>query len=317
MGKMHSEIQMRIYNFLKKYGSRIAIIIFIWIIILIINSYIKKHSTEELFSSYSPDSPIIADTDSMSDNRAKKNRELVEQYFTYCDNGDYENAYNMLSSDCKEVIYQNDISKFKEYIDYIFNGKTNSKIYNLQNYSNKNGKYIYDITIFDDIVSTGNADNYDKFEDKIVILKQDKEYKISNQGYIGKTSKDKSFEDTSVKIEYTELNESYTKKSYTFKFTNKTDKQMVISTGFGEEEITVTLSDGTKRKFANQDDGPFTVEPGETKEIYVVFNVFYDEDNQPEEINFNTVYFLENYEQGQALDGEGAISYNFDVTNSK
>ena len=69
----------------------------------------------------------------------------IDTYFNYCNNKQYNEAYAMVSDECKEVYFPK-IEAFKEYIDIVFNEK---KIYYLQNFSNYNGMYIYRMRIME------------------------------------------------------------------------------------------------------------------------------------------------------------------------
>ena len=53
----------------------------------------------------------------------------------------------MLTEDCKSYLYSNSVGQFKNYVDEIYNTK---KIYNIQNYSNTDDAYIYNIRILDE-----------------------------------------------------------------------------------------------------------------------------------------------------------------------
>lgn len=111
-------------NFFRKYGRIILIAFFVWLIIFLINQYLKENPPKQAMSNtYTPDAPVIDDTDSISKSTAQKINDTIKTYFDYCNNKDYENAFNMLTDDCKRYVYSNNIDNFQSYIDNIFTSK--------------------------------------------------------------------------------------------------------------------------------------------------------------------------------------------------
>ena len=59
----------------------------------------------------------------------------------YCNNKEYESAYNLLDEDFKNLYFE-DIDNFKKYINVVFKTK---RIYNTEYYSNTDNIYIYNV----------------------------------------------------------------------------------------------------------------------------------------------------------------------------
>ena len=177
---INSRITLAIRKFFKKYGKIIGIVFFIWLAIFLVNQYLLNKPKEiELKESYTPDIPIMNDTKEVSKSDAKKIHELVDQYFNYCESKEYQKAYDLLTDDCKEYVYENDLNNFKEYVDEIFK---QGKKYNIQDYSNVDNIYLYILTILDDVESSGTTGGYNTYQERIALVKNEKEneFKISN-----------------------------------------------------------------------------------------------------------------------------------------
>lgn len=286
---LNARITLAIRNFFKKYGKIILIVFLIWLALFLVNRYLKERPKEvELKSSYNPDTPVMDDGDDVPKKLSGSINSTIDDYFNYCNNKNYESAFNMLTDDCKEYLYENDINQFKEYVDKIFN---NYKIYNLQNYSNLNDNYIYIIRIIDDITGTGATGQYDTHEEKIVVHHENDEYKISNQGYIGKKEINKDVENDDIKVKVIKKEITYSREEYTLEIRNKTDSYMMISDDMGVNQVILNL--GTQiRQALNTTNFNIILLPGETKSVQLLFSKYYDDEKDPPSIIFNNVRLI-------------------------
>lgn len=289
-------------GFFKKYGKIILIIFFIWLIMFVINQYLKRKPKElETKTSYKPDEPIINEEVTVPKKIVGKVNTTIQEYFNYCNSKEYESAFNMLTGECKSYIYSNNVNNFKEYIDNIF---TNKKIYNIQNYSNVGDKYIYDIKILDDIAATGTTNDYEVYKDKLIVHNSNDELKISNQGYVGSQEINLETEDDNMKVKVISKQMSYSREEYTLEIRNKIDNYIMISDEMGGEEVTLNL--GTQKRSAlNITNANIIILPGETKTVTLLFNKYYDDGVTPKEINFNQVRLLSGFSN---QDSSGEIS---------
>ncbi len=309
---INSRITMAIRNFFKKYGRIIIVVAIIWLIIFIINQYLKRIPKEiSMINTYAPDTAIIDDGGNVPKKYVDTINQTVEKYFNYCNNKNYEQAYNMLTSQCKEYLYGNDLSIFKEYVDSIF---TQTKIYNLQNYSNVDNVYVYDLIILDDIEATGTTEGYEPYKEKITLRKENNEFKISNQGYIESKTYNKYAEDENLKVTVKSKDVSYTREGYNVTLTNKTDKYIVIVDNTLSKEITLNLGD-QKRGAVNFSNASLVLRPGETRKEVFIFDKFYDDQKDPTTICLEDVRILDEYKETN-LDTAGTANrmYSYDIS---
>ena len=312
----NSKVSLWLTHFFKRYGKLILIILTIWVIVIIINNYLKKNKKTEsaLSNAYNPDKAVM---DSTSLGVSKKYRETVKEtidtYFKNCNSENYQEAFDMLSDECRSFLYDNDVSVFEDYAKDFYTG---NKKYYLQNYSNLTDKYIYDLYVVDDIESTGATNGYDEKKEKIVVIKNGDEYKISNQGYVGNEKFDNvSSEAEEIKAVVNSKDISYQKEAYNLTITNKTDKYLLISDGTYTNEVTLNLGD-QKRNATNTQNATFLLGPNETKNFVFIFNKFADDGKDPTEINFNLVRLYENYNtQLSADDADSTFSFNISLEN--
>ena len=286
---LNARITLAIRNFFRKHGRVILIIFVIWLIIFLANLYLKVRPVKiELQSSYEPDTPVMDEGDSVPKRLVGDINETIDSYFNFCNSKDYESAFNMLTTDCKERVYSNDINQFKNYVDTIFD---NYKIYNLQNYSNIDDTYIYNIRILDDISATGTTGQYNTYEEKIVVHHDDKEFKISNQGYIGKKDINKEIENDDIKVKAIKKEISYSREEYTLELRNKTDSYMMISDDSATNQIILNLGN-QERQALNITNFHIILEPGEIRTVTLLFDKYCDDEIDPVSINFNNVRLM-------------------------
>ena len=289
---LNGKITMAIRKFFKKYGRIILIAFVVWLIIFLINQYLKRRPQGNLMiNTYTPDIPVIDYGGSVPRRYVEEINQTVEEYFNYCNSKNYEQAYNMLTDQCKEYLYGNDLALFQQYVDSIF---TQKKIYNLQNYSNVDGTYIYDLVILDDIESTGTTEGYEPYKEKIALRIVDDDFKISNQGFIESRAYNRFAEDENLKVTVKSKDVSYTREGYNVTITNKTDKYIVLVDNTINKEITLNLGD-QKRKTVNYSNAILMLNPGETRNEVFVFDKFYDDQKEPTEICLENVRILEEY----------------------
>ena len=196
---MKADLRVKIRNFIRKYRTIIIIGAIGWLILIAINIFLQNQKPSEIpQTGYQPFVPIIETGEETPKDVQESVEEIISKYIEYCNNKEYEKAYEMISSDCKEYIYP-DISYFKNYVDYVFE---TDKVYSIQNYSNYNNAYIYRIRIFDDILATGltGQDTLRYFEEKLVFTKENGKLLLSLKGFIKKENVNGSYEDKNIKI---------------------------------------------------------------------------------------------------------------------
>ncbi len=297
-------------NFWKKHWKAIIIVIVVWITLIIINAYLRNRPEETTTTNtYFPDLPVIDYGGTVPKSKQDEVNNTIDSFFNYCNKKEYQNAYNLLTEDCKQYIYRNSIEEFMQYVDSIY---TSTKIYNLQNYSNVDDVYIYDINILDDIMSTGTTGGYQEYKEKIALIEINGEMKISNQGYIGKvTFNNITGEDGNIKIRVLNKNMSYAREEYEVEITNKTDGYVLIGNGNIANEVTLNLGDQSRPALGIINNN-MLLAPGETTTYYLLFDKYYDDGKTPTEINFNLIRLYGN-NQETAIEG---LSTNANTTYS-
>ena len=308
---INSRITIRISQFFKKHGLKILIAFIIWLIIFIINQYLKSQPKQtKNTNSYTPDEAVMDENGNVPVGYRKEIKDTIQNYFEYCKSQQYVYAFNMLTADCQNFLYNGNISQFADYIKEKINNK---KTYYIQNYSNVNNTYIYDFFITDDLEATGGTGGFNESKEKIAIKKENGEWRISNQGYIGSEELNSTEEDENMKVKITSKNISYQKETYNLSITNKTDKYLLISDGTYTDSVTLNLGD-QKRNATNTASTTFLISPNSTKTLTFIFDKFADDGKKPTEINLNNVRIYDLYNTKlKAEDAEKLYSFNIKI----
>ena len=300
----YTKLRLKTIDFWKKYKKRILICLIIFLVVIIINN-ILKHMPEELPApsiTFTPHTAVITE-----DEVPKKYQEpienLVDKYFNYCNNKEYENAYNLITNECKQANYPT-LEIFKTYVDRVFEGK--KKKYTLQSYSIVDNVYVYDIKITDDFMANGTSDGYYYYQEKLILKEENGEIKLSIGQFINKENPNISVEDEYMKVEILEKTVDYDKETYRIKVTNKTDdKYIIIADGKQSNEVLLNL--GTRKDEPTQVITSLIVNPGSFRFETITFEKYYDNDLKSQGIYFGAVRILSSYNHK-----EGTTQENLD-----
>lgn len=289
---MQAKIILKIRDFFRKNKTKIIIGLIVFLVIIVINHILKNLKTVELPSTtYEPHSAIM-DNSEVPKKLQTPIEELIEKYIGYCNNKNYQEAYNLLSDDCKRVLYPN-IEEFKKYIDNIFDGK---KVYYIQNYSNVDNTYIYSVNILDDILATGltGKEDVEVYEEKFVIINNNGDLRLSVREYIGQNKIQNVYEDEYIKVSIEGMVQKYETQTYTVKITNRCEHTIVLADGTESREILL----GLKQENRNLRNLPYkgvVLYAGESKTFDFEFTKFYDENEEAQTLIFNAVRVLKSY----------------------
>ena len=150
---------IRYYNQNRRKILSIIVVITFGFILLQFFNYIAANSTKNLnLNTVNTENQNIG-KDNINTNSAlegviggsmtQEEANIIERFIQYCNQGKKEEAYNMLSKDCKDSMYPK-ISNFIE--NYYQNNFIESKSYNIQRWTGS----IYKVDLKQNILHTGN-----------------------------------------------------------------------------------------------------------------------------------------------------------------
>ena len=155
--------------------TTILVCIVVILVIQIMNLWAKQapqNTTTKTKQEYIQTEAIINDK-KISSEIARENKNIIEDFVNYCNNGKIEDAYELISDDCKEVNFEN-IENFKnEYYNIIFK---NPKLYTAEIWYSLNSDATYKVDFTDNPLHSGGA--YDETYTDYITLIRDEENNI-------------------------------------------------------------------------------------------------------------------------------------------
>lgn len=285
--------RLRIRHWFRKYKKIIFIIVIVWAIIFLINTFLGDYTIKDKpQTSYTPSVSVLDDSSSVPQKTHLEAEEMIDEYVGYCNEGNYQKAFNMLTEDCRKYAFEDDVETFSK---YVLTKMPTEKEYSIQNYSNYGDYYIYEIKYIDDILATGLTDQvYNYSTEKIVISKNsDGTYNMSTGNFISYQKVNSVVENDYLKIDIKDRLIRYSLETYEIRFTNRTDNTIVIQDTLGENEVSLVLS-GEYRDTADADTR-IILEPGDSVTTKLSFTKFADDGDSVQGILFGSVRVMEDY----------------------
>lgn len=209
------------------------VIVFVAIIVInlpkVLNEYAKdkkekSSSISNNTTTYSNENYSVITGENVKEQTNTQNTNIISSFVSFCNSGDIESAYQVLSKDCKEQLYPT-INDFTDrYYNKVFNNK---KSFEMQAWISSGNYYTYKINLKEDILSTGNA-NSASIEDYYTIVYEDGSFKLNINSYIGNQKINKFNETDSVKIEILNKNIFMDYEIYNMNVTSKMRKIYII-----------------------------------------------------------------------------------------
>ena len=153
----------------------------------------------------------VVSGNALSTTSLKKDTDTIEKFLNYCNNQKIEEAYNMLTDECKEELYPAKEDFKTYYYGDIFNGE--KIIFEVENWINDT----YKVDIVPDMLSTGKSNNGFSKQDYITVKKVNDEYKLNINNYIGRQEikVEKEIDNVKIKVNYKDVYKEYEKYNLT------------------------------------------------------------------------------------------------------
>lgn len=307
---MHKLWRFYNQNKLKVWAIALAIILG-WLMLQVVNNALKEANqtqenmtNEETISnvvSYSNESQSIISGGSISSKYSEDLAQVIEQFYTYCINHEPQKAYDMLSDDMKRLMYQSEDLFEKLYYAEKFNG---NKQFSFQSWTRSNDIYIYQVKIFDDMLSSGRTDdNY--IEDFVTVVPDDGSYKLNVNRYIGTEVVNKRNEDDILSVEVGNVDKYMDYEVYTLRIKNKTDNEIILDTKRKTDSCYVMDNLGNKFEaflYENNEED-FSFSPQQSKTIKIKFSDAYRESMEIQSIHFEDIVNSNDYNNDGNIEG--------------
>lgn len=222
-------------NKTKIIGIVIAVILGI-ILLQVVNNFYKDK--DKIYSStesvdYDKDYAIISET-RKSERKYTQEKSLMQQFTEACMSKNYEEAYNLLTDECKEIFFPNIETFVNNYCEKIF---TEGKSCSFQAWTNQT----YLVEIREDPLITGvYSNNY--VQDYYTIVGD----KLNIKSYIGRETvgNKKTSDNVTVKVNYIDYYIDYTNVNVTI--VNLRDTSIIVDMQESQKSIALEDANGTQ-----------------------------------------------------------------------
>jgi len=300
---MFTDFRIKMIHFFRKNKKIIFIAVSVWVIIFLINSFLKSYEPKkELQTTYEPHTSVMDDGKSVAKSISNPIEEMIAEYVGYCNESNWTEAYNMLSETCKEYSFENELSNF---INYIYTKMPTKKNYAIQDYSNEGNTYIYQIKYTDDMLATGLTNTtYQYTEEKMIFKKQkDGTIEMSVGNFIDYEEIKNISENEYLKVDVKSVVKYYSMEQYRVRFTNRTDNIIVIANNTEKNEVTLQMQSSDKRN-RNNLSKHIVLKPKESQTIDLKFSKFYDSNDISSSLLFNSIRVMEQYSGTENISDE-------------
>ena len=312
-----TELRLRFRHWVRKYRKVIFVVFVIWGLIFLINLYMRNRKIEPVpTTTKEPHTAVIDQSSSTPKSIQTPIEDMLKEYIGYCNEGNYQKAFNMLSEDCRSYEFDNDVEKF---MSHVLVKMPTPKKYSIQNYSNTtygNKKiYIYEVKYTDDLLATGLTNTtYAYTSEKFTFYEDDNDQLQMNAGdYIYHSDIKSISENEYLKIDVVDKVVNYSIEQYEIKFTNRSNYTIVIADGVETDEVVLSLPAETRKR---SETGDIVLAPQEAITLNFTFPKFVDDGDVSQAIVFSSIRVMEKYSGTEDID-EATIQSEIDNAISK
>lgn len=290
-----TEFRLKFRRFFRKYRRILLAVFIVWAMIFFINKIVGNLNNDYIAEqTYEPHIAVINNSRKVSSSMQRNIEEMIEEYMNYCNNSEFDKAFEMLSKDCREYEFNNDI---ETYMSYLYTKMPTPKVYAIQNYSSTeyNGKemYIYEIKYTDDLLATGLTNStYNYTQENITFFKGDDGIEMNVGNYMYHTDIKNISENEYLKIDVVDKVVNYSIETYKVKFTNRSNYTIVIADGQEDDEVLLRLNNETRKRSEVND---IVLKPGASDTVKFTFKKFVDDGDNSNFILFSSIRVMEQY----------------------
>lgn len=233
---------------------------------------------------------VYPNNNAINNDSNAKQKTTINKFIEVCNNGNIEEAYNLLTDDCKEVLFPN-INIFTEnYYKKIFTGKVTAKIES-SIYSG-----IYEVTYYKDILANGGSGN-NKEKDYIYYEEQNGQAKLSVNQFLYKQNINKNVTKDNVNIKIISKQIYMDYEIYQIQIVNNSNNTVLVDSK--EKNDTVCLLDDNNLKYFSNiseiNNNRLIIKPDFAVVLDLKFNKIYNSGRIAKSIQFLDI--IKNYEE--------------------
>ena len=287
--------------------SIIVIIIACFIGLQLVNYFVRKQNEENLINISSQDKSItgtedrdyqIAEGETRDEVIYKSEKYVIEEFISNCNAKKFEDAYSLLTQNCKDLLYPDLATFVKQYGQKNF---ATEKDYNIQAWSTN----IYRVKLMENLLANGKTADTDYIEQYFTVYND----KINIGSYVGTKKLNKTVQKANVEITLEKLDSYIDYSIVTLKIVNNRDSSIMLNTRDYADNI--YLLDKNKLKYVaflhELNDDEFIIGSGSSKTVSIKFDSPYTKADEITSLCITNM--ISNYEQYQQLGDSRLIQF--------
>ena len=297
-----TELRLKFRRFFRANKRILFIIFIIWAVIFFINMILANMPEQYIpETTYEAHKSVISSSSTPSSLKDPI-EEMIEEYVSYCNEGNYQKAFDMLSKDCKKYEFDDDIIRF---MDHVLTKMPTPKIHAIQSYSKAKHEdktmYIYEVKYIDDILSTGlTGEEYRYTQENMTFFKNENKIEMNVGNYMYHEDIKRISENDYLKVDVIDKKVNYSMETYEVKFTNRSNYTVVVADGEEVDEVVLKLNNETRQ---SGELDKIVLKPKESLVIKFDFPKFIDDGDISQSLIFSAIRVMEKY-SGTEVDDE-------------
>ncbi len=230
-------------------------------------------------------------------------QKLLENFINYSCNGETQKAYDLLTQDCKNILYPS-LEIFDEY----YCSDIKDKTYDFKSWAATNSTYVYQVRFFENPLSTGMDTTNNYIQDYITVIKKQGGYQLNINKFIKREILNKEVEKNDIHITVKNVETYLDYEYYEIEINNRRYKQIILDPLIEDNSTYVKNTDGINIEalLYENDEKDLNVKAGETKTLKIKFNNTYNGEKSIQKLGFSNIII--DKEEYQKDNSKGIIS---------
>lgn len=276
----------------------VGVIVFVFICIQVANEMVKQQNKNENSNVQNtppiaqditkPEEPILTQKP-LNETEQEENAQLIANFVKLCNEKNIEQAYELLSNECKEEIYYNIDIFENNYISTIFSTK---KEYSLELWATFNNNTTYQITYYEgNLLQTGGNISEGNFVDYITIVEENSMLKLNIGKLICKEIKNKVAENCGIQVTVQTRSVYMDYEIYRITVKNSTKNTILLNDGTATNIVLLDENDNEYASLVYEiANNTLILEPGYQKTFDLKFNKIYNANSQIRYMEIRDIY---------------------------
>ena len=272
MNKYIRWFNQNLRNIIKYIIIILSVIVGIWLVNYVVKMFNENNKDIVLSDSIKEmGDPFDRDYDTIQNEKKDSNQfetetNVIKSFLDFCNGGKVEEAYNLLTNECKEIFYP-DINIFKtQYIDKNFSSNKN---YDYKVWTNNT----YLIEIRDDIMATGIYSDSFYTEDYYTIIND----KININGYVKRILINKEYVKDRIQLLVESIDQFMDYTVCNIKIVNSSSSDIILDIKEKENGIVLVDDNDLQYNYLSQElsEDDLLIDKNQTKSLGLKFNISY------------------------------------------